>query len=116
MNKQVTGVDSPITNLIERGLTSFWRVLKVSYIEKNDLYRLHFGYKSCISFTNVAFQVQKLHFAYKYLIVNLQNCISNYKVASRNAIQLSCKATSFLFHNLTPSNDITEYITILVLV
>lgn len=80
-------MDSPITNLIERGLTSFWRVLKVSYIEKNDLYRLHFDYKSCFSFTNVAFRVQKLRFAYKYLIVNLQNCISNYKVASRNAIQ-----------------------------
>lgn len=81
-------MDSPITNLIERGLTSFWRVLKVSYIEKNDLYRLHFGYKSCFSFSNVAFRVQKLRFVYKYLIVNLQNCISNYKVASRNAIQL----------------------------
>ena len=80
-------MDSPITNLIERGLTSFWRVLKVSYNEKNDLYRLHFGYKRCFSFTNVAFRVQKLRFAYKYLIVNLQNCISNYKVASRNAIQ-----------------------------
>ena len=80
-------MDSPITNLIERGLTSFWRVLKVSYIEKNDLYRLHFGYKSCFSFTNVAFRVQKLRFAYKYSIVNLQNCISAYKVASRFAIQ-----------------------------
>ena len=91
MNKQVTGVDSPITNLIERGLTSFWRVLKVSYIEKNDLYRLQFGYKSCFSFTNVAFRVQKLRFAYKYLIVNLQNCISNYKVASRIATQLIFK-------------------------
>ena len=96
MNKQVTGVDSPITNLIERGLTSFWRVLKVSYIEKNDLYRLHFGYKSCFSFTNVAFRVQKLRFAYKYLIVNLQNCISNYKVASRNAIQHSYKVTEYI--------------------
>ena len=80
-------MDSPITNLIERGLTSVWRVLKVSYIEKNILYRLHFGYKSCVSFTNVAFRVQKLRFAYKYLVFNLQNCISNYKVASRNAIQ-----------------------------
>ena len=81
-------MDSPITNLIERGLTSVWRVLKTSYIEKNVLYRLHFGYKSCVSFTNVAFQVQKMHFAYKYLVVNLQNCISNYKVASRFAIHL----------------------------
>lgn len=80
-------MDSPITNLIERGLTSFWRVPKVSYIEKNDLYRLQFGYKSCYSFTNMAFRVQKLRFAYKYLIVNLQNCISNYKVASRIATQ-----------------------------
>ena len=81
-------MDSPITNLIERGLTSFWRVPKVSYIEKKDLYRLQFGYKSCYSFTNMAFRVQKLRFAYKYLIVNLQNCISNYKVASRIATQL----------------------------
>lgn len=36
----------------------------------------------------MAFRVQKLRFAYKYLIVNLQNCISNYKVASRIAIQV----------------------------
>jgi len=35
----------------------------------------------------VAFRVQKLHFAYKYLVFNLQNCILNYKVASRLAIQ-----------------------------
>ena len=104
MNKQVTGVDSPITNLIERGLTSFWRVLKVSYIEKNHLYRLQFGYKSCFLFTNVAFRVQNLRFAYKYLIVNLQNCISNYKVASRNAIQPYQKNNLFLYiykYNLT---------------
>ena len=80
-------MDSPITNLIERGLTSVWCVLKISYIEKNILYRLHFGYKSCISFTNVAFRVQKLRFAYKYSIVNLQNCISGYNVASQNATQ-----------------------------
>ena len=87
-------MDSPITNLIERALTSVWRVLKISYIEKNTLYRLHLGYKSCVSFTNVAFRVQKLHFAYKYLIVNLQNCISDYKVASWSAIHqiYVCKA------------------------
>lgn len=78
-------MDSPITNLTERELISVWRVLKISYNEKNILYRLHFGYKSCISVTKVAFRVQKLRFAYKYLIVNLQNCISDYKVASWNA-------------------------------
>ena len=80
-------MDSPITNLIERGLTSVWRVLKTSYIEKNILYRLHFGYKNGFSLTNVAFRIQKLRFAYKYLVFNLQNCISKYKVASRLAIQ-----------------------------
>lgn len=80
-------MDSPITNSIERGLTSVWRVLKISYIEKNVLYRLHLGYKSCILFTNVAFRLQKLRFAYKYLVVILQNCTSNYKVASWLAIQ-----------------------------
>ena len=103
-------MDSPITNLIERGLTSFWRVLKVSYIEKNDLYRLQFGYKSCFSFTNVAFRVQKLRFAYKYLIVNLQNCISNYKVASRIATQLfNCKISRkfpFVNNNLSTNDKI----------
>ena len=62
-------------------------VQKVSYTEKSHLYRLHFDYKSCISVTKVAFRLQKLRFAYKYLIVNLQNCISAYKVASRFAIQ-----------------------------
>ena len=89
-------MDSPITNLIERELTSVWRVLKISYIEKNTLYRLHFGYKSCVLFTNVAFRVQKVHFAYKYLIVNLQNCISDYKVASWSAIHLEKRLTTFL--------------------
>ena len=92
-------MDSPITNLIERGLTSVWRVLKVSYIEKNILYRLHFGYKSCVSFTNVAFRVQKLRFAYKYLVFNLQNCILKYKVASRLAIQ-PCNSAQGLFVDL----------------
>ena len=80
-------MDSPITNLIERGLTSDWRVLKISYTEKIILYRLHFGYKNCILLTKVAFRVQKLRFAYKYLVFNFQNCISDYKVASRFAIQ-----------------------------
>lgn len=37
----------------------------------------------------MAFRVQKLRFAYKYLVVNLQNCVSNYKVASRLATQPS---------------------------
>lgn len=48
----------------------------------------------CISITKVAshlqrmiFRLQKLRFAYKYLIVRLQNCISGYKTASRFAIE-----------------------------
>ena len=81
-------MDSPITNLIERGLTSFWRILKISYIEKIFCIDCISVTKVASSFTNVAFRVQKLRFAYKYLIVNLQNCISDYKVASRNATQL----------------------------
>ena len=59
-------MDSPITNGIERGLTSVWHVLKISYTEKNVLYRLHLGCKSRDSFTKVAFRVQKLRFVYKY--------------------------------------------------
>ena len=60
-----------------------------------------FGYKSCVSFTNVAFRVQKLRFAYKNLVFNLQNCISNYKDASRNAIHhLKIHITSAKLHDI----------------
>ena len=45
------------------------------------------GYKNCISLTKVAFGLQKLRFAYKYLVVELQSCISGYKTASRFAIE-----------------------------
>ena len=34
-----------------------------------------------------AFGVGKLRFAYKYLLVNLQSCISLYKTASRSTIK-----------------------------
>ena len=36
----------------------------------------------------MAFGLQKLRFAYKYLVVKLQSCISIYKTASRFAIEL----------------------------
>ena len=49
----------------------------------------------CISLTKVAsrlqrmiFRLQKLRFAYKYLVVRLQNCVSGYKTASRFSIEL----------------------------
>ena len=61
----------------------------LSYIEKNVLYRLHFEYKNCISFTKVAFWVQKLRFVYKYSVISLQSGISVYKVAFRFTIQHS---------------------------
>lgn len=48
----------------------------------------------CISLTKVAsrlqrmiFRLQKLRFAYKYLVVRLQNCVSGYKTASRFSIE-----------------------------
>ena len=50
--------------------------------------RLHLGYKNCILLTKVAFGLQKLRIAYKYLVVELQSCISGYKTASRFAIEL----------------------------
>ena len=62
-------------------------LLNVSYTENGVLYRLHFDYKSCILHTKVAYQLQKLRFAYKYLVVGLQNCISGYKIASGFAIE-----------------------------
>ena len=66
-------------------------LLNVSYTENGVLYRLHFDYKSCILHTKVAYQLQKLRFAYKYLVVGLQNCISGYKIASGFAIELNKK-------------------------
>jgi len=33
------------------------------------------------------FPLQKLHFVYKYSVVELQNCISFYKIASRFTIE-----------------------------
>lgn len=38
---------------------------------------------------NSTFQLQKWHFAYKVLLLEYKNCISNYKVASRATIQYS---------------------------
>ena len=83
MNKQVTGVDSPITNLIERGLTSIWRVLK-SIIHRKKyfvqiafrLQKLRFIYKCGISSTKTAFRIQKFSFKFAKLHFELQRCIS----------------------------------------
>ena len=60
----------------------------LSYRKKNYTYRLHFDYKSCISFTKRAFRLQKLRFVYKYILVILQTCISIYKAAPRFTIDL----------------------------
>lgn len=59
----------------------------------------------CISVTNVVFRVQKLRFIYKYLIVNLQNCISDYKVASQLAIQPFAACINAVFLRLVQKNE-----------
>ena len=70
----------------------------LSYRKKNYTYRLHFDYKSCISFTKRAFRLQKLRFVYKYILVILQTCISIYKAAPRFTIDhlfLNCNTSIF---------------------
>lgn len=76
-------MDSPITNLIERGLTSIWRVLK-SIIHRKKyfvqiafrLQKLRFIYKCGISSTKTAFRLQKFSFQFTKLHFELQSCIS----------------------------------------
>ena len=76
-------MDSPITNLIERGLTSIWRVLK-SIIHRKKyfvqiafrLQKLRFIYKCGISSTKTAFRLQKFSFQFTKLHFELQSCVS----------------------------------------
>lgn len=69
----------------------------LSYRKKNYTYRLHFDYKSRISFTKRAFRLQKLRFGYKYILVILQTYISVYKDAPRFTIdQVPCKESGIL--------------------
>ena len=76
-------MDSPITNLIERELTSIWRILK-SIIHRNKcfvqiafrLQKLHLVYKCGISSTKTAFRLQILNCQFTKLHFELQSCIS----------------------------------------
>ena len=98
MNKQVTGVDSPITNLIERGLTSIWRVLKNIIHRKkcfvqiaSRLQKLRFVYKYGISSTKTAFRLQIFDFQFTKLHFDLQSCISTCNSAALLK-SVSCKS------------------------
>ena len=59
----------------------------IMILQKNEKIKLHLGYKSGISFSKLAFRIQKLRFVYKYVVVNLQSGIWTYKMASRVTIE-----------------------------
>ena len=46
----------------------------------------------------MAFRIQKLRFVYKYSVVDLQYCVSVYKVASRISIKVSYTHGQILCH------------------
>lgn len=71
---------------IEREITSIWHAHFLMISHKIKKIKLHFGYKCGISFTKLAFRLQKLRFVYKYSVVSYKHCISIYKVAFRITI------------------------------
>jgi len=60
----------------------------IMILQENEKIKLHLGYKSGFSFSNMASRIQKLRFVYKYSVINLQYGISAYKVASRFSIKV----------------------------
>jgi hypothetical protein len=66
----------------------------------NEKIKLHLGYKSGVSFSKLAFRIQKLRFVYKYSVVGYKDGFSIYKVASR----LSIKRGNCLYIYYTLSN------------
>ena len=80
-------MDSPITKKSRGSRPPFGMPIFIIILQKNEKIKLHLGYKSGFLLTNVAFRLQKLRFVYKYSVVNLQNCVSAYKVASRLSIK-----------------------------
>jgi len=83
------GVDSPITKKSRESRPSFGMPIFSIIHQKKQKIKLHLGYKSGFLLSKMAFRIQKLHFVYKYSVVNLQYCISVYKVASRLSIKPS---------------------------
>ena len=83
------GVDSPITKKTRGSRSPFGMPIFIMILQKNEKIKLHLGYKSGFLLSKMAFRIQKLRFGYKYSVVDLQNCISAYKVASRLSIKPS---------------------------
>lgn len=76
-------MDSPFTNKNERGSTSYWRIYFYIIYQKNLFVQTAFRLtKTASHLQNITIRIQRLRLVYKYLLVDLQNCISPYKVAS----------------------------------
>ena len=86
-----TGVDSPITKKSKESRPPFDMPILSIILQEKEKIKLHLGYKSGVSFSNVASRVQKLRFVYKYSVVNLHSGVSAYKVVSRFSIKLMRK-------------------------
>jgi hypothetical protein len=72
----------------------------------NEKIKLHLGYKSGVSFSKLAFRIQKLRFVYKYSVVGYKDGFSIYKVASRLSIKL---VTVYIFIILRAIARFIEY-------
>ena len=121
MNKQVAGVDSPITNLVERELTSVWRVLKRIIHRKKcfvqiafRLQKLHLVYKCGISITKTAFRLQIFSYQFTKLHFDLQSCIWFYNSPVRffallNFCDSIDKILIFAYNNITNKCKTTTF-------
>ena len=81
------GVDSPITKKSRESRPSFGMPIFFIIHQKKQKIKLHFGYKSGFLLSKMTFRIQKLRFGYQYSVVDLQYCVSVYKVASRLSIK-----------------------------
>jgi hypothetical protein len=81
-----TGVDSPITKTPRGSRSPFGMPIFLMIRQINEKIKLHLGYKSGVSFSKLAFRIQKLRFVYKYSVVHYKDCILIYEVAPRLSI------------------------------
>ena len=82
-----TGVDSPITKKSRGSRPLSGMPIFIMILQRNEKINLHLGYKNGFLLSKIAFRIQKLRFVYKYSVVDLQYCVSVYKVASRISIK-----------------------------
>ena len=97
-------MDSPITKKSRGSRPPFGIPIFIIILQDKEKIKLHLGYKSGLSFSNRASRIQKLLFAYKDSVVNFQDGVSPYKVASRFSIKVFVGIVSIITSNLWQEN------------